>query len=495
MGVAKSKCRVKTKGSIKSSASRISQQQAASPLSLVSQTNSTSLPDSLAIDQLHLEDSSLSVPLAEHSLRKVLLQRLEEACLPIYIPRMAKANLQARDDDLFLLMDKVQTFLKSERQVMLIVGDSGAGKSTFNKHLELEPLRSYTSGDPFPLFVNLPTIRNPEDDMIGKQLKAYGFPKAQIQELKERHRQFILICDGYDENQLTTNLHTTNLCSRPGQWNVKMLISCRTQYLGQDYHGRFVPQGGGHYNRRAPDLFHEATIAPFSKDQIENYVEQYVPLEPTTWTTKDYMDKLTTIPNLLDLVKNPFLLTLALEALPDVTEGKKDLSAVLVSRVQLYDIFVVHWLNVNKRRLESSSLAAHERFALDQLLEADFVWMSIDFSMRLASADFEKQDGNPMVQYVHLRDKESWRGEFFGPDPEIRMLREPSPLTRTGSQFRFLHRSIQEYFFSRTFYNPSARHNSDESSQQPTPGATDIQLLDVDTPFFKRSLLSESAAI
>lgn len=81
------------------------------------------------------------------------------------------------------------------------------------------------------------------------------------------------------------------------------------------------------------------------------------------------MYKLTTIPNLLDLVKNPFLLTLALEALPNVTEGKKDLSAVLVTRVQLYDIFVVHWLDVNKRRLESSSLTAHERAALDQLLE------------------------------------------------------------------------------------------------------------------------------
>ncbi|KAG0067078.1 hypothetical protein BGZ89_006518 [Linnemannia elongata] len=496
MVVVKSKSKVKTNGSIKSPASQVPQKQARPPLSLISPISSTPLLSSPAMNQLHLEDTSPSVSLAEHNLHKVLLKQSKDTCLSNYIPptAMAKANLQTRDNDLFLLMDKVQEFLKSKRQVMLILGDSGAGKSTFNKYLELELLGSYKSGDPFPLFINLPTIRNPEDDLIGKQLKAYGFHKTQILELKE-HCQFILICDGYDESQLTTNLHTSNLFNRPGQWNVKMLISCRTQYLGHDYLGRFVPQGGNHYNRRTPDLFYEATIAPFSKDQIERYVEQYVPLEPRTWTTHDYMDKLTTIPNLLDLVKNPFLLTLALEALPEVTEGHKDLSAVFVTRVQLYDIFVVHWLDVNKRRLERSSLAAHERATLEQLLEADFVSMGIEFSMKLASAVFEKQDGNPVVQYVHLRDKESWQEEFFGPDPVIRMLRESSPLTRTGSQFRFLHRSIQEYFFSRIFFNPSTRCDNDEFSRQPIPSATDIQSLDVDSPFFKRSLLSEPAVI
>lgn len=166
--------------------------------------------------QRHLEDSLPNVSLAENRLHNVLLQRLEEACLSIYIPPMVKANLQARDDDLFLLMDNVKEFLKSEHQVMLILGDSGAGKSTFNKHLELELLRSYTNGDPFPLFISLPTIRNPEEDMIRKQLKAYVFPKAQILELKERRRQFILICDGYDESQLTTNLQLPTFSTVPG---------------------------------------------------------------------------------------------------------------------------------------------------------------------------------------------------------------------------------------------------------------------------------------
>ncbi|KAG0039353.1 hypothetical protein BGZ89_007924, partial [Linnemannia elongata] len=57
----------------------------------------------------------------EHGLHKFRLQRLEDDKLSVYIPPMAKANLQSRDDELFPLMEKVQEFLASDRQVMLIL--------------------------------------------------------------------------------------------------------------------------------------------------------------------------------------------------------------------------------------------------------------------------------------------------------------------------------------------------------------------------------------
>ncbi|KAF9272389.1 hypothetical protein BGZ88_004845, partial [Linnemannia elongata] len=68
-----------------------------------------------------------NITLVEHVLHKLRWQRLKEAQLPIFVPPMAKANLQALDEDLFPLKEKVQEFLMSERQVMLILGDSGAG--------------------------------------------------------------------------------------------------------------------------------------------------------------------------------------------------------------------------------------------------------------------------------------------------------------------------------------------------------------------------------
>ncbi|KAF9125287.1 hypothetical protein BGW39_007524 [Mortierella sp. 14UC] len=435
-----------------------------------------------------------NIPPVDYDLNQLRLQRIKEAHPQVYIPPMAKANLQARDDDPFPLMDKVEEFLASDRQVMLILGDSGSGKSTFSTYLESLLLRAYVCGGRIPLFINLAAIDEPQQDMIEKQLRFYNFSDDQIKELK-LHREFILICDGYDESQQLVNLHWNNKLNQPGQWKTKMIISCRSQYLGQDYQSRFAPIGGGHYNRPALGLFHEAVIVPFSEKQIQDYVEQYVPLEPRTWTTQDYMDKLAIIPNLMDLVKNPFVLTLALEALPLVIEGKQDLSAIKVTRVQLYDIFVVRWLDVNKRRLEGMALSDEDRGMLDQLLDADFISMGTEYSTNLASAIFEHQGGNPVVRYVHLKDKATWRAEFFRPDPEVRLLLESSPLTRTGSLFRFLHRSMQEYFYSRAAYDPSSYDDTDEVSLQLDRGSPIISPLDPRGPLLKQNLLDEPTVI
>ncbi|KAG9069560.1 hypothetical protein KI688_010464 [Linnemannia hyalina] len=447
-------------------------------------------PGSPPVPPVQFENTTL----VECALHKLQLQRLEEAQLPVFISPMAKDNLQALDEDVFPLREKVQEFLASERQVMLILGDSGAGKSTFNQHLEYQLWTVYQNSDTIPLFINLPAIERPAKDLIAEHLRTNNFSEEQIQEMKQ-YRQFVLICDGYDESQLTVNLHTTNLFNRPGQWNVKMVISCRTQFLGQDYRSRFMPEGSSHYTRQATDLFQEAVIAPFSKKQIEDYVEKYVPLEPRTWTTKDYMDRLTTIPNLMDLVKNPFLLSLSLEALPGVTEGKQNLSAIKITRVQLYDTFIRHWLAVNSRRLQRSVLSKEDRDVLDQLLEAGFISMGVDYSTKLATAIFEHQDGNPVVQYVHIKDKESWRAKFFGPDPETRLMRESSPLNRTGSQFRFFHRSMLEYFFSLAVFDPRSHNGHDEFAPQSDIGSTDAALLDAKGLLFKRSLLTEPSVI
>ncbi|KAG0287265.1 hypothetical protein BGZ96_008805 [Linnemannia gamsii] len=397
------------------------------------------------------------IPDVEYDLHKFRLLRLEESKLRV---------LHARDDDIFLLMDEVQDFLASDKQVMLILGDSGSGKSTFNTHLESELLCAYTRGGPIPLFINLPAIDQPDHDMIEKQLTTDNFSNDQIMELKQ-HRQFVLICDGYDESQQL--------------------------YLGQDYRSRFMPQSSDHYTVSRPDLFQEAVIVPFFEEQIENYVEQYVPLEPRTWTTEDYMDKLTTIPNLLELVKNPFLLTLALAALPGVTEGEQDLSTIKITRVQLYDTFVDHWISVNKRRLENREI-------FDQLLDAGFVLMGTDYSTRLALAIFEKQNGNPVVQYVHLKDKNTWRAKYFGQNSEARLLRESSPLARTGRLFRFLHRSILEYFFSRSVFDPSSVADKENEIEPQSVSASSSSssgsaLPDADGLLFKRNLLTESSVI
>ncbi|KAF9921249.1 hypothetical protein FBU30_008776 [Linnemannia zychae] len=104
----------------------------------------------------------LDIPLVEHDLHILRSKRIANYNQPIYIAPMAKPSLHAPEDTLFPLIDKVKEFLTSDCQVMLILGDAGAGKSTFNKRLEHELWKDYKTGGRIPLFINLPGLRQPE---------------------------------------------------------------------------------------------------------------------------------------------------------------------------------------------------------------------------------------------------------------------------------------------------------------------------------------------
>lgn len=133
---------------------------------------------------------------------------------------------------------------------------------------------------------------------------------------------------------------------------------------------------------------------------------------------------------------------------------------------------------------------------LDQLVEVGFIAMGIDYSMKLARANFEQQDGNPVAQYVHYNDKNSWKAKFFCQDAEVRLLRDSAPMTRTGNQYRFLHRSMLEYFFSRAIHDPIApviNHREANSDFAPEPPVD--QAPDSNRSLYHKNLLTELSVI
>ncbi|KAF9351833.1 hypothetical protein BGX34_000329, partial [Mortierella sp. NVP85] len=235
----------------------------------------------------------------EGSLRILRKQRTKERGSAVYIPPQAKTSLQAPDDAQFPLMEKVKEFLESEQKVFLLLGESGAGKSTFSRELEYELWQSYKNKTGrIPLHVSLAAIDKPEHDMIAKQLRRVEFTEPQIREMKQ-YRKFILICDGYDESQQTHNLYMSNRLNQSGEWDAQMVISCRSEYLGNDYRDRFQP---GDRNRQSDSsLFQEAVMTPFSIDMVHAYIQQYVSLHQPLWQTNDYKQALDLIPNLKDL--------------------------------------------------------------------------------------------------------------------------------------------------------------------------------------------------
>ncbi|KAG0290269.1 hypothetical protein BGZ98_003526, partial [Dissophora globulifera] len=236
-----------------------------------------------------------------------------------------------------------------------------------------------------------------------------------------------------------------------GEWNVQMVISCRSESLSQDYRDRFQPSDN---NRQAsPELFQEAVIAPFSTDQVQEYIKKYVSTG-TLWQVMDYLRALELIPNLQDLVKNPFLLTLTMEVLPRMVDPGQELTSVQVTRVALYDQFVEQWLERGKRRLADKDLSSQERKDFERLADDGFTLNGIGFLKDLACAIYKHQAGYPVVTYSHRQDQGTWKERYFSRKDENQLLLEACPLTRGGNQYRFIHKSILEYCLARAVFEP-----------------------------------------
>ncbi|KAK3821793.1 MAG: hypothetical protein J3Q66DRAFT_427579 [Benniella sp.] len=414
----------------------------------------TTLPSELASPSLL--DRVQNRPDVEGHIRILRKQRTKERGNAIYIQPQAKSSFQAADDTRFPLMDKIKEFLESDQKVFLLLGDSGAGKSTFSRELEFDLWQSYKNkASRIPLYINLPTIDKPEHDLIAKQLRRNEFTESQIREMKH-HRKFILICDGYDECQQTHNLYMSNRMNEPGEWDVQMVISCRSEYLGSDYQDRFQP--GNRNQQLDPSSFQQAVITPFSINQIHDYIKQYVSVNEPLWRVDDYMQALDLIPSLKDLVKNPFLMTLSLDVLPRMVDPGQHLSGARVTRVSLYDHFVEQWLERGKRRLAEKDMTSRTKEAFEKLSAEGFTQNGIEYLKKLAVAIYKEQDGHPVIEYSQVLDEGSWKDAFFG-RKEKRLLLEACPLTRNGNQHRFIHRSILEYGLALAVFDPQDRKN------------------------------------
>ncbi|KAF9170929.1 hypothetical protein BGX21_008172 [Mortierella sp. AD011] len=299
----------------------------------------------------------------EIPLRQLKYERLRNRDNEVYISPRAKLHTSAKGS--FDLTSKVQEFLSSNKKVFLLLGDSGAGKSTFNRALEIDLWNDYDKiNGRIPLFIHLPAIDKPGQGLIDKQLQSFDFTENQIKEFKLL-REFILICDGYDEIQQTRNL-SKNL-----------------------------------------ELFQEVVVAPFNKDQIQDYIDRYVVLKKSLWGSEDYQKALKLIPNLQDLATNPFLLKLSLEVLPRLLNTSSEFSEARITRVELYDEFVVQWVERGQIRLRDMELNPRDKKAFKMLSDSGFNQECIAYIKELAAAIYDNQGGDPVVEYSERRDQKT----------------------------------------------------------------------------------------
>ncbi|KAF9995672.1 hypothetical protein BGZ79_010613 [Entomortierella chlamydospora] len=370
----------------------------------------------------------------------------------VYVQPRAKADLQASDSDGFPLHVKYEEFLyQEEKQLLLILGSSGAGKSTFLRQLEVELWKQYTSDScRIPLFISLLSIERPSQKLIEKHLKLCEFSPPKIRAMK--NRKFVVFCDGYDEGHYQENLHRSNGFHLKGGWDVKMVISCRTERLGDDYLKDFQPV----HSSSDPDPFQQAVLVPFGTDEIDDYITQYVTKKKPSWDVSEYEDAMNDILGLSELVTNPFLMSLALDVLPRLCDPGPSLPVKTIHSVELYDEFMDQWLERSKDRFRVQKLNMLEEEAFESLKEGNFFFQRCrEYLQDLSTAIYEKHEGFPVVEYSRSQDNSNWKEEFFGrKDYETRLLLKACPIESRGGQLRFTHRSILEYSVSLAIFAP-----------------------------------------
>ncbi len=364
--------------------------------------------------------------------------------LQVYVEPQGKGSLEGVDSG---LLAQVKGLLK-DKKVILLKGDSGSGKTTFSRVLEKQLWESRKEGDEaIPLFISLASIDKPEHDLIAKALKKRGLSEYQIEKLKRKHK-FVFILDGYDEIRQTRNLYLSNDINRSGSWQGRMLISCGSEYLGGEYGKRFQP------NPRLKDkdvLFEELEIAEFSESDRAQYVEKYVQHNTMGWTVQRYEFALKQA-HLKELVSTPFLLRVVLEALPYLENELKDRSGVQL-RLDLYDQFFRQWFDRKQQWLSVQNLTGSKRELFRELSDEGFAEHGLGFVKELGVHLYTKNVGNPVVEYSSLKDEGSWKEAFFGREEKKQLLRESWPLIRSGTQYRFIHKSLLEYCAVRTLFD------------------------------------------
>ncbi|UUM20726.1 NACHT domain-containing protein [Mycoavidus sp. SF9855] len=406
--------------------------------------------------------------LGEHieALKIAYLKTLEEVdsvkdALDLYVGPQGQESVHAREA--FPLIDKVHGFLSSEKKVLLLLGEAGSGKTIFNRHLTLMLWAEYkrSPDTPIPLFIALAEHTPSCQDLIRSYLLEQGFSAEAIEELKTERLVFIL--DGFDE--IRDRIQAFYTQNKLDQWaNAKVIISSRPEYLGPAYQSQFQKRG----QTRA---LQEYWLSPISDDWMNVYIEKYIQHTQTRWDLEQYQSALNRLPTLKEAIRRPFLLRMALDLLPDLTESK----AQLITRIVLYDEFISRWWNRSEERLLHIQLTKQEKKAktkLGQHLAEKGLRASGEMAVALTRKGVIQAFYDPERNEV---EPEAWRA-YFKKDAEKRLLLFNAPLIHQGQHYRFIHKSIQDYLVARVICGPRF------SSAAPNADAVLNQYLLVDEP-------------
>ncbi len=378
-----------------------------------------------------------------------------------YIPAKVAKIENADSNKRFDGMSSIQDFLKGDEISLVLLGDSGAGKSLFCQFL-VDYLWS-RQDTCIPIYISLPIYMRPNINFALYLKEVCGLTADQIKLLKDKRALIFLVLDGYDEMQ--EPYRKINLYQMLGlhEWNVKLIVSCRTEALvncsAADQLNMFTPTLKGTPQKAVEKKY----VQFFDAKQIPDYIERWKSLNyETVDQTIDYFEEIKKLPGISEVITNPFILWVALEVLPYLLESYAALPKLdryTKTRMALYDRFTQGWFQRQKDKLIKNKKISEEW--ADTIVDdfhnycqslANYMWQMNVTS--LCYKTYQNPAENELFQDKNLDRFFAQHTNFDDrPGRPLEIIRQGGLLRVIGGNiYTFLHPSLKEYFFARHLF-------------------------------------------
>jgi len=420
----------------------------------------------LAQTMLKLKQNPLLKALLK--LKKHELKQLdqEKSALQLYTPLEGRSDFDGTER--FDAFTKVVAFLKDAScRCLLLMGDAGAGKTTFSYFLAQSLWKAHEKGfvgdQPIPVLIPLITIGDVEKNLLTEHFRNRGLDPEETLLLKKNF-SFVLILEGYDERNVFKNLYATNGLD---QWNCKVITSCRSQALlnrQDNYRPFFAPTQG---------LLDEIILCPFTEMNIKKYLEEFVKNHKDEIGSDNevYWKTLSRLPSVLALVSNPFVLSMTVLALPDLlkkyqweelsAEEKSSYDKMTLTQAELYDLFVDSWFErqikksrINLKLKDGTLLTKEDFLKFNEEIATAMIGHKTKY-LEVQKIKQSKQTSKLFSSRSVDPKAEDWQYRFFDPDNEkATLLRSGWMLKQVGAHsYTFLHDSLRAHFGAKQLFH------------------------------------------
>ena len=326
---------------------------------------------------------------------------------------------------------------------MLIQGAAGCGKSYFGRAMQDILTDKRGKGDRIPIYIQIVNYKDIKINLVPEVLGKLNLLEKEVSTLQESGVGLVLILDGYDEqSKAKVNLYKSNNLS---QWkNTKVIFLCRSEALSGSYQNQFVE------DKKA---FTDIVMLPFDDSQISQYLERYLKdnsdsVGDQKWRDpKVYHTNINKISGLRELVSKPFILSMLVSVLPALIEPPQeddgddkliDLKNRRFLSRDLFEVFMSRWFDIQINKLSvNTTCGPMEKCEYEE------------FAQKLSAAMHELQVEKVDEALLNEDDESHAKlKQFF--DGEINRNRlHGIPLTKSGTEHRFIQRAMSDYFAAR----------------------------------------------